>query len=174
MHRELVIAAAAGDDIAFERLVATEAPLVYRAAIAVVGSADDAQEVVQEATVRAWRELRKLRDPDRWPAWYRRIVLRQAFDAARRRRARAGERDVDSVELPVDDPSDDWLDRAAVLIALATLSADDRAILGLRFGADLEVPDVAAVLDIPLGTAKSRLHRAIARLAEAVGDDHDR
>jgi RNA polymerase sigma-70 factor (ECF subfamily) len=58
-----------------------------------------------------------------------------------------------------------------VLQALAGLSADDRAMIALRFGADLEVPDVAAALGIPLGTAKSRLHQAIARLRARLESD---
>jgi RNA polymerase sigma-70 factor (ECF subfamily) len=57
--------------------------------------------------------------------------------------------------------------------ALRQLPTDDRVLLGLRFGADLAVADVAAALDIPLGTAKSRLHRALGRLAAAMGDEDD-
>ena len=53
------------------------------------------------------------------------------------------------------------------------LSKDDRAVLGLRYGADLPVPEVAAALGIPLGSAKSRLHRATSRLAAAMGDGHE-
>jgi RNA polymerase sigma-70 factor (ECF subfamily) len=71
------------------------------------------------------------------------------------------------------DPTSAWVEHAAVIEALARLSNEDRILLGLRFGADLEVPDVAAALGIPLGTAKSRLHRALARLAVAMGDDDE-
>jgi RNA polymerase sigma-70 factor (ECF subfamily) len=60
------------------------------------------------------------------------------------------------------------------MAALALLTNEDRALLGLRFGADLAMADVAAALDIPLGTAKSRLHRALGRLAAAMGEDDDR
>jgi RNA polymerase sigma-70 factor (ECF subfamily) len=79
---------------------------------------------------------------------------------------------LDSVEgEPAHDPTARWTDRAAVMAALQLLGNEDRALLGLRFGADLAVPDVAVALRIPLGTAKSRLHRALGRLATAMGDD---
>jgi len=68
-------------------------------------------------------------------------------------------------------------ERLTILAALARMSADDRVVLGLRFGADLEVPDLADALGIRLGTAKARLHRALRRLATELtehgeGDDH--
>lgn len=69
------------------------------------------------------------------------------------------------------DPTAGWTARADVMAAVRTLPSEDRALLGLRYGADLAVPDVAAALGIPLGTAKSRLHRALGRLAMAMGDE---
>ncbi len=56
------------------------------------------------------------------------------------------------------------MDRMATLAALATLSPDDRAVIGLRYGLDLSVPEVSATLGIRLGTAKARIHRALRRL----------
>jgi RNA polymerase sigma factor (sigma-70 family) len=173
LERELVSAARRGDETAFERLIEAEAPRVYRAILAVVRSPEDAQEVIQDASVRAWRKLPGLRDEARWPAWYRRIAVRQAMDRAGRRERRVREVPIESVPGTADirlaaDPTTAVVERLAVMGALSRLSADDRAILGLRYGADLEVPDVAAALSIPLGTAKSRLHRAIARLAAEI------
>ena len=66
------------------------------------------------------------------------------------------------------DPTPGWAIRITVMNALERLSPDERILLGLRYGSDLEVPDIAAALGIPLGTAKSRLHRALKRLAEAM------
>jgi RNA polymerase sigma-70 factor (ECF subfamily) len=173
VERELVLAARLGDEVAFARLIEAEAPRIYRAVLAVVRSPEDAQEVIQDATVRAWRHLDGLRDADSWPAWYRRIAVRQAFDrAGRQGRRRLHEIGLDSMGDKVEpDPTSGWADRVAVMTALAQLSNEDRALLGLRFGADLAVADVAAALDIPLGTAKSRLHRALSRLAAAMGDE---
>jgi RNA polymerase sigma-70 factor (ECF subfamily) len=173
LERELVSAARNGDETAFARLIEAEASRVYPAVLAMVRSPQDAQEIIQDASVKAWRQLRSLRDDDRWPAWYRQIAIRVAIDAAGRRRSRVREIDLDGLpDRSAGDPSRDWDERLVVMSALAKLSADDRAILGLRYGADLEVADVAAVLGIPLGTAKSRLHRAVARLAAELEDGH--
>ena len=186
MERELVVAARAGDEVAFARLLETEAPRVYRAVLAVVRSPEDAQEVIQDASIRAWRQIGGLRDMDRWAAWYRRIAVRQAVDRAGRlggRRLREvsldsadrdGGNDAKGLTGGASDPTSAWLERTAVMDALARLSMEDRALLGLRCGADLEVPAVAAALGIPLGTAKSRLHRALARLASVMEGDDER
>jgi RNA polymerase sigma-70 factor (ECF subfamily) len=173
VERDLVIAARLGDEVAFARLIETEAPRIYRAVLAVVRSPEDAQEVMQDASIRAWRQLPGLLEADSWPAWFRRIAVRQALDrVGREGRTRLREISLDSVERePSLDPSSGWADRAAVMAALQLLPKEDRAVLGLRFGADLAVPDVATALAIPLGTAKSRLHRALGRLAAALGDD---
>jgi RNA polymerase sigma-70 factor (ECF subfamily) len=173
VERELVLAARLGDEVAFARLIEVEAPRTYRAVLAIVRSPEDAQEVMQDASIRAWRQLAGLREADSWPAWFRRIAVRQAFDrAGRQGRIRLREVSLESAEGEAGhDPSSGWAYRASVMAALHHLSNEDRALLGLRFGADLAVPDVAAALGIPLGTAKSRLHRALGRLAAAMGED---
>ena len=173
MERELVLAARLGDEVAFARLIEAEAPRTYRAVLAVVRSPEDAQEVMQDASIRARRQLGGLREAENWPAWFRRIAVRQAFDrAGRQGRIRLREVSLEAAEgEPGHDPSSGWADTASVMAGLQHLTKEDRALLGLRFGADLAVPDVAAALGIPLGTAKSRLHRALGRLAAAIGDD---
>lgn len=172
MEQELVVAARLGDEVAFARLIDAEAPRTYRAVLAIVRSPEDAQEVMQDASIRAWRQLRGLRQADSWPAWFRRIAVRQAFDrAGRQGRIRVREVNLDSAASEAGhDPSSGWADRASVMAALQLLAREDRALLGLQFGADLAVADVAAALGIPLGTAKSRLHRALGRLAAAMGE----
>jgi RNA polymerase sigma-70 factor (ECF subfamily) len=169
---ELVVAARSGDQGAFAALVDAEGPAAYRLARAILGSSRDAEEAVQDAFVHAWRELPRLREPARWPAWFRRITVRAAIDRGRRR-SRVREIDLGSVEPPAQlDASGAVADRDDVERALHGLPADDRALLVLRFLADLEVDDVAQALGIPSGTVKSRLSRLIARLraAEKVDD----
>lgn len=170
---ELIDAAMAGDRMAFSDLIERDGPLAYRAALAVLGSAEDARDAVQNASLRAWQRLPDLREPSAWPSWYRRIAVRAAIDYARQRhRGR-------EVSLPAHldgqhpDPAPASDERLTILAALSRLSLDDRAVLGLRFGADLEVPDIAATLGIRLGTAKARLHRALRRLRTALGEDDD-
>jgi RNA polymerase sigma-70 factor (ECF subfamily) len=161
---DLVIAARARDDDAFMSLVSIETPEAFRLSLAILRQHHDAEDALQEAFVRAWRDLPRLRDTERWPAWFRRIVVSCAIDTGRRRK---GNRIVplDFHEpTPASDGSAERADRDEVLVAIGHLDARDRALLALRFGHDLELPDVAAALGIPLGTAKSRLHRALGRL----------
>jgi RNA polymerase sigma-70 factor (ECF subfamily) len=170
---ELIEAARAGNRMAFSDLIERDAPIAYRAALAVLGSAEDARDAVQDASLRAWQRLPDLREPSAWPSWYRRIAVRAAIDRARQRH-RALE-----TSLPANlddqqaDPAPASDEHLTILAALSRLSVDDRAVLGLRFGADLEVPDIAATLGIRLGTAKARLHRALRRLRTALGEDDD-
>jgi RNA polymerase sigma factor (sigma-70 family) len=163
-QQDLVIAAQAGDGDAFMDLVRLETPEAYRLSLAVLRHPHDAEDALQEAFVRAWRELPRLRDLDRWPAWFRRIAVNAAIDTGRRKKA------IRIVPLgfheppPAPDASAGFAARDEVAQAMANLDANDRALLALRFGHDLELPDVAAALGIPLGTAKSRLHRALGRM----------
>ena len=114
--------------------------------------------------MRAWRELPGLRDAERWSAWFRRITVNAAIDAGRRKKAMRIVPLAFHEPSPMADSSVGLAERDEVTQAMSHLDANDRALLALRFGHDLELPDVAAALDIPLGTAKSRLHRALGRM----------
>ena len=156
----LVLAARSGDSAAFARLVHSETPAAYRLALSIVRSPAEAEDAVQEAFLRAWRDIGQLREPELWPAWFRRLTVRSALDQTRRR---PPVRELDpetAIELPGAEPSLPAADRLELMAAFDRLSADDRAILALRFYADLEIPDAAAALGIPLGTAKSRNRRS--------------
>ena len=160
----VVLAARSGDAGAFATLVHAETPSAYRLALSILRSPAEAEDAVQDAFLRAWRDIGSLRVPDRWPAWFRRLVVRAAIDKARRRN-RVREIVLDAAgEEPGPVPALGTEDRLELLSAYDRLSPDDRAILALRYFADLEMPDVAAALGIPLGTAKSRSHRALGRL----------
>ena len=162
----VVLAARSGDATAFAALVHAETPAAYRLALSIVRSPAEAEDAVQEAFLRAWRDIRSLREADRWPAWFRRLVVRSALDQTRHR-PRVREVDLDlAFNVPGLEPSVHPADRLELMAAFDRLAPDDRAILALRFYQDLEIPDAAAALGIPLGTAKSRLHRAIGRLRE--------
>ncbi len=163
VSEELVMAARAGDGVAYAAIVRAETPAAYRLALSIVRSPVDAEDVLQEAFLRAWRDIRRLKKTDAWAAWFRRVLVRSALDHSRRRpRVREIELQdaVDTTALVDLDASD----RVALMTAFDKLAPEDRAILALRFFADLEVGDAADALGIPLGTAKSRLHRALGRL----------
>lgn len=172
---EIVIAAPRGDRDAFAALVEMESMTAYRLAYGILNRHTDAEDAAQDAFIRAWRDLPTLRDPGRWSAWFRRLVVRSALDRATRSRRSPVLRLDPVVEGGFDAPEPDAIERIIgqdeLLRALADLSRDDRAVIALRFAADLEVPDVATALGIPLGTAKSRLHRALARLRVRLESD---
>jgi len=163
-RHDLVIAARAGDGDAFMDLVRLETPDAFRLSLAIVRHHFDAEDALQEAFVRAWRELPQLREPERWPAWFRRIIVSSAIDTGRRKKARR----IVPLGLheppPAADGSASLAARDEIVRLMGHLDARDRALLALRFGHDLELPDVAAALGIPLGTAKSRLHRTLGRM----------
>lgn len=159
-----MVAAQNGDRQAFATLVEMEGLRVLRFTSAVLPTLSDAQDAAQEAFISAWQDLPRLREPARWSAWVRRIAVRTAIEHGRRRRHAAEVELRASHDPTVVDPTDAAADRDEIQRALARLSADDRAILALRFAADLDMTEVAAAVDVPLGTAKSRLHRALARL----------
>jgi RNA polymerase sigma-70 factor (ECF subfamily) len=163
-RNDLVIAARAGDGDAFMDLVQLETPEAFRLSLAILRHPFDAEDALQEAFVCAWRELPGLRDAERWSAWFRRITVNAAIDTGRRKKAHRIVALGFHEPPPTADSSAGLADRDEVSQAMGHLDANDRALLALRFGHDLELPDVAAALGIPLGTAKSRLHRALGRL----------
>ena len=162
----VVLAARSGDAGAFATLVHAETPAAYRLALSIVRSPAEAEDAVQEAFLRAWRDIGSLREAELWPAWFRRLTVRSALDQTRRR-PRVREVDLElASDVPGRDSAVQPAERLALMAAFDRLAPDDRAILALRFFADLELHDAAAALGIPLGTAKSRLHRALGRLRE--------
>jgi len=137
-----------------------------------------ADDVTQDAFVRAWRELPGLRDADRFVPWLRRILVNRARDVQRADRRRP--RIVDLVPAAGavaehaagrDDPAL-AVDRLTDLhAALDQLSLDQRAVVGLHYLADLTLPEVAATLGIPVGTAKSRLNAGLVGLRRRLEGD---
>jgi RNA polymerase sigma-70 factor, ECF subfamily len=176
MQRELVERAIRGDFDAFTDLVNASASHQYAIATLIVRDGDRAQDAVQEALVSAWRGLSALRDPDAWDAWLHRLTVRACYAAARREKRRT------LVELPAtrdhEPPGD--ADEPAVLAErdrlereLGRLPIDQRAVLVLHFYVGLPLTEAAVVLDIPPGTAKSRLHRGLETLRSTMVEEPD-
>ena len=163
--RDLVVAAIDGDREAFAALVRLESRDAYRLTVSILRNPHDAEDAAQEAFVRAWRELPGLRDADSWLPWFRRVTVNSALELNRRRGNGHATVPIGEFEpAPLCDETGNVAVRDQVGRLVGGLNQADRALLVLRFGLDLELPDVAATLGIPLGTAKSRLHRALARL----------
>ena len=129
---------------------------------------DAAADVTQDAFLRAWTDVRSLRDPERFGPWLRQILVNRCRDLVRARQRvrvlsleadpRAGERSV------APDPSSAIAQLADLQWALGALALEQRAILALHYLADLPIRDVAHALGVPEGTAKSRLHSAMLEL----------
>jgi RNA polymerase sigma-70 factor (ECF subfamily) len=156
---ELVTAARDGDRHAFADLVELESREAIGLCLAILRNQPDAEDAAQEAFVRAWRQLPSLRDPDLWGGWFRRLTVTAAIDYHRRRR-NGNHVPLDGQEPPpLPDTQHALAARDEMRRLIARLDAKDQALLVLRFGHDLELPQVAEALGIPVGTAKSRLHR---------------
>jgi len=161
---ELVTAARDGDRHAFAELVDLESREAIGLCLSILRCRPDAEDAAQEAFVRAWRQLPSLRDPDLWGGWFRRLTVTAAIDYHRKRR-NGNLVPFDGQEPPpLPDVQHSLAARDETRRLISGLEAKDQILLVLRFGHDLELPQVADALGIPVGTAKSRLHRTLARL----------
>lgn len=160
MDLELVLRARAGDHAAFSEIAARVIGRLTTVARAILRDEYLAQDAVQDALVDAWRDLRGLRDPERFDAWLHRILVRACHVRARRewRRDRVEITLTPSVD-PPDASSRSAESRDQIERALARLSPEHRAALVATYFLDLTLKDGAAALDIPVSTMKSRVRR---------------
>jgi RNA polymerase sigma-70 factor, ECF subfamily len=166
MDRELVLRARNGDRDAFAAIVAASLGRLNAVARLIVRDRERAEDAVQDALVDAWRDLRSLRDVDRFDAWLHRILINACYTHARRDSRRhvreismsvgAG-RATSDVQVAV--AATDQLARA-----IRTLPSEQRATLALVYYLDLPQDEAARILGVPTGTVKSRLHRALEQL----------
>jgi RNA polymerase sigma-70 factor (ECF subfamily) len=164
-HRTLVERAREGDHEAFTTLAGEAISRLDAAARLTLRDSELARDAVQDALVRAWRDLPGLRDPERFDAWLYRLTINACLDLARRRRRRSIEVELTSVSAPiVVDVARDVADRQLLDDAMRHLSAEGRAIVVLHYYLGMPISDVAVALGIPSGTAKSRLSRALERM----------
>ena len=158
-QRRLVERARGGDHDAFTVLIDLTIARLDSAARLILRDPELARDAVQEALIHAWRDLPGLRDPDRFDAWLHRITVHACLDLARRRRRRVIEVELDPLDAPAtSDIAGDVADRDLLDGALRRLKPGHRAVVVLHFYLGMPLPDVAAAMGIPLGTAQSRLH----------------
>ena len=162
-----VLRAQVGDRDALEALMRAVQPVLRRYLARLVGQ--DADDLLQDILVIVIRKLHHLDDPKVFRPWTFRIASREAFRHVRKRRL-WNERHEDGAGLevmagPAERPSGELLER---LLATPRLSPASRAVLMLHFEQELSLPEVAAVLEIPLGTVKSRLAYGLAALRKTI------
>ena len=171
-QRDLVERAKQGDHDAFATLAGDAVARLDAAARLILRDPELARDGVQDGFIRAWRTLPALRDPDRFDAWLRRLVVHSCIDIMRRRRHRAIEVELTPIDGPAGvDFTSAIADRDLVDEALRHLDPEWRAVVVLHYFLGMPLPEVASMLGIPLGTAKSRLHRSLLAMRIAVGAD---
>jgi RNA polymerase sigma-70 factor (ECF subfamily) len=167
-QRRLVERAREGDHDAFAELVRAAVARLDTAARLILRDPELARDAVQDGLIRAWRDLPSLRDPDRFDAWVYRLTVNACLDHARRRRRRPIEVAIteitDLVSPPMPDPAIAVSDRALVDSVLRRLDEQGRAIVVLHYFLGLPLTEVAVALGTPVGTVKSRLHRALGEM----------
>lgn len=172
MQAALVDRAKQGDPEAFDALARSVGDRCMAIAVRILRDADLAEDAVQQSLIKAWTEVRTLRDPERFEPWLHRILTRQCYQEARRRRRWSAQIRL----LPVDVEGDGSSiltvnDRDQLERAMRRLTLEQRAVLVFHFYLDLSLADVADRLGIPLGTAKSRLFHAMHALRASVDAD---
>lgn len=172
MLEQLIDRARQGDHEAFDALAQIVGDRLMAIAYRILRDADLAQDAVQTALVKAWRELPGLRRPDRFEAWVHRILVNACYQEARHRRVPAlslvtlsqNSTSAEDEILAVD--RRDQLERG-----FRRLPPEQRAVLVFHHYLGLSLAQISDQLDIPIGTAKSRLRYATAALRAALEAD---
>ena len=172
MDRDLVELAQRGNQAAFMALVRPRSDHNFAIAQRILRDVDRAEDALQDAVVIAWRDLRGLRDPDRFDAWLRRLLVNVCIRHASRERRRT----VRLTVLPVDGPAaPDELtsiaDRDQLDRGFRRLPPEQRAVLVLHHFLGYAPGEIAEILGVPPGTARSRLHNAHRAIRAALDAD---
>lgn len=176
--RHLIITAISSDVTreqrheAFGEVVTRFQDMAFACAYAVLSDFDLAEDAAQEAFIAAWQKLGQLREPDAFPGWFRRIVLTQCNRLTRGKRVETVPLD-DVMNVPSVEPDPHTIvERAelrdAVLDAIAALPEHERMVTTLFYISEYSQNEIAAFLEVPVTTVKSRLYSARERLKERI------
>lgn len=168
----IMTGSATRDEISFSDHVAENQRRVFRIAYSVLGNAADAEEIAQETFLSAYQNLSQLRDREKFRLWVNRIAFRLALNrqrGARRQMARdAAWQTLQPESTGGAGSADDRLLAQQLRQQMATMPEKLRQVLQLSLVEEMEAPDVGAVLGIPAGTVRSRLHTARKFLLESM------
>ena len=175
MDQTLVEQAQRGDATAFESLVAEVGERLYSTAVHILRDTSAAEDATQLALIDMWRQLPRLRDAGAFEPWAYRILVRAAYAEAGRQRGRGANLVLLDPEGFEDGPAATVADAHALHDQLERgfqrLTRAHRAVVTLKHYADLSDAEIAASLDLPIGTVKSRLHYAMRALRAALEAD---
>ena len=177
MRTGLVERARDGDDVAFTALVDLDGDQCYAIAYRILRDVERAQDAVQQAFLLAWRELPRLRDPERFSPWLHRLLVNACYEEHRRHRRWSSRIRVLPVDGPASadptspDPTVSVDDRDTLDRAFLRLTPQHRAVFVLHHYAGFALTDIADIVGVPVGTVKSRLHHAIRSLRAAIVAD---
>src|SRR6478752_5076078 len=172
MRTRLVERARNGDELAFAELVDLDGHLCYSIACRIIRDAERAQDAVQQAFLLAWRQLPRLRDPERFSPWLYRLLVNACYEEHRRHKRWVSRIRALPVDGPVSpDPTVSVDDRDALDRAFLRLTPQHRAVFVLHHYAGLPLTEIADVVGVPVGTVKSRLYHATRSLRAAIVAD---
>lgn len=166
-----------GGTDAFGRLIYRYEERLYNTVYGLVGNAEDAQDVVQETFLNAYKSLNNFKGDAEFFTWLYRIAFNTAVSLKRKQKAALsmnGSRNGDSSVEPLDHSASSRpshaMERAEeerqVQVALSRLSLEHRAVLVLKDMQSMKYEQIAEILQVPIGTIRSRLHRARLELRE--------
>ena len=165
LERELVERAQHGDEEAFDRLVERSGNQLFGLAYHIIRDPQAAEDAVQQALVDMWQQLPRLRDPDSFTAWSHRIVVRVAYaESGRRRRWIVMPARYPRPPEAMRDAAGAVADRDQLDRGFRRLSIDHRVVVALKYFADRSDDQIAAILEVPVGTVRSRLHASMRHL----------
>ena len=163
--------AVAGDEVAFARIVAAYHADLVRVAYGICGERDLALDAVQAAWLIAWRKLGHVRQPDRLRSWLVAVTANEARRIVRKRgRRRLVELAAGKPEHSDPDPTD-AISRVDLGNALGRLKPEERSLIALRYGADLDSTEIGPILGLTASGVRARLARLMTRLRKELGDD---
>jgi len=185
LNRMRMSGAGSGDAAEFERLLRPHVPALYRSAYRWTGAVDRAEDLVQQLLVRLFPRLAELRALEQVRPWALRVMYRIFVDELRRTRASPVQFGADATDDGAGVEDEAWLDpgpepadlveqqltQERLLRAWEQLGEEHRAVLSMHDIEDYTLPELAQIMDIPLGTLKSRLHRARARLRALLAEE---
>lgn len=164
----LVRRATGGDQGSFEALITAQGERMLATARKILRDSDAAEDAVQQTVILAWRMLPRLRDPGRFEPWLYKILVSACYGEARRARRFNAKVQALAAEPAASSDLDRWLEREAIEAAFRALTPAHRAVVVLHYYGGLPLREVASIVGVSHGTARSRLHYALQALRAAL------